>query len=73
MGLALRSGVIFIDCKGVGFPPEILGQSRTPVPTGLGKIFNIFIFGKKVLTKSNFGAILRESRDEIFEKGGKRK
>ena len=73
MGLALRSGVIFIDCKGVAFPSEILGQSRTPIHTGSGKIFDIFIFDKKVLTKLNFGAILRESRDEIFEKGGKRK
>lgn len=37
------------------------------------KIFDILFFGKKVLTKLNFGAILRESQDEIFEKGGKRK
>jgi hypothetical protein len=53
----------------------ILGNvpPRTPIHTGSGKIFDIFIFGKKVLTKLNFGAILRESRDEIFEKGGKRK
>ena len=34
---------------------------------------SIAFFGKKVLTKLNFGVILRESRDEIFEKGGKRK
>ena len=40
---------------------------------GTDKIFDILFLCKKVLTKLNFGAILRESRDEIFEKGGKRK
>ena len=62
--------MVFISSK---FFMMINFKQITKGACGTDKIFDILFLCKKVLTKLNFGAILRKSKDEIFEKGGKRK